>query len=392
MLNTLKKVIRIVIIQLYIALFFLDVFKLTILSGTVPIGILINIFLIYTGMLSFIDRKLKPINYIISGLIIIFYFVLYYSYFFDIIASYIDPLKQWLDKWFIYGFIYTNLILVFGIKLIIKRRHDKYQVIRTIVLIFVQLILAAFLSNFMRLMFKQEYFFSYFWPLKIEYFYPETILKFPYPIILYSFIGSLILLPILALILGKRFYCSWICGCGGLAETFGDKWRHLSNKSTSAWQFEKVSIHFSLAFAIFGTIVILVNYNTGSSNDILNYFAVRFKDFYGFIFSIILSGIIGVGFYPTLGSRIWCRFFCPLAAMLGLIQKLGRFHIRVKKDMCISCGKCSTYCEMGIDVRAYAQDNKSFTRASCVGCGICAHICPRGVLRLENKRTKETII
>ena len=40
------------------------------------------------------------------------------------------------------------------------------------------------------------------------------------------------------------------------------------------------------------------------------------------------------------------------------------------KDMCISCGNCSTYCEMGIDVRAYAMANQTFTRASCVGCGL----------------------
>ena len=73
-----------------------------------------------------------------------------------------------------------------------------------------------------------------------------------------------------------------------------------------------------------------------------------------------------------------------MAAMLGWIHKLGRFRIRVKPDMCISCGNCSTYCEMGIDVRSYAQNNESFTRASCVGCGMCAHMCPRGVLKLEN--------
>ncbi|RME22207.1 MAG: FeS-binding protein, partial [Candidatus Zixiibacteriota bacterium] len=67
------------------------------------------------------------------------------------------------------------------------------------------------------------------------------------------------------------------------------------------------------------------------------------------------------------------------------IQKFGRFRITVKPDMCISCGNCSTYCEMGIDVRAYAQTNRSFKRAACVGCGLCAHVCPRGVLKLENK-------
>jgi len=70
--------------------------------------------------------------------------------------------------------------------------------------------------------------------------------------------------------------------------------------------------------------------------------------------------------------------------MLGLIQKLGRYRITVKRGMCISCGNCSTYCEMGIDVRSYAQNDESFTRASCVGCGMCAHMCPRGVLKLES--------
>ena len=37
-----------------------------------------------------------------------------------------------------------------------------------------------------------------------------------------------------------------------------------------------------------------------------------------------------------------------------------------------------------LDVRAYAQADQSFTRASCVGCGMCAHMCPRGVLKLES--------
>ncbi len=108
------------------------------------------------------------------------------------------------------------------------------------------------------------------------------------------------------------------------------------------------------------------------------------KKLYGLVVGSILAGVVGVGLYPLFGARVWCRNFCPMAALLGLQQKLGRFRIAVKPDMCISCGNCSTYCEMGIDVRSYAQSNQSFTRASCVGCGMCAHMCPRGVLKLEN--------
>jgi Pyruvate/2-oxoacid:ferredoxin oxidoreductase delta subunit len=67
------------------------------------------------------------------------------------------------------------------------------------------------------------------------------------------------------------------------------------------------------------------------------------------------------------------------------LQKFGRFRVTVKKDMCIACGNCSTYCEMGIDIRAYAMANLDVKRAACVGCGMYAHVCPRGVLRLENR-------
>lgn len=109
------------------------------------------------------------------------------------------------------------------------------------------------------------------------------------------------------------------------------------------------------------------------------------RKWYGFFIGAIFSGVIGVGFYPIMGSRVWCRFGCPMAAILGLQQRFfSRFRITTNGGQCISCGNCSTYCEMGIDVRSYAQKGQNIVRASCVGCGICAAVCPRGVLKLEN--------
>jgi polyferredoxin len=87
-----------------------------------------------------------------------------------------------------------------------------------------------------------------------------------------------------------------------------------------------------------------------------------------------------------MGNRTWCRFGCPLAAYLGIIQRFkSRFRITTNGGQCISCGNCSTYCEMGIDVRWYAQRGQNIVRSSCVGCGVCSSVCPRGVLNLEVK-------
>ena len=138
------------------------------------------------------------------------------------------------------------------------------------------------------------------------------------------------------------------------------------------------------AFAFFMTLFVIYTYLTGKSQILfLNSYQIR--ETYGFVIGAIFSGVIGVGFYPILGSRVWCRFGCPMAAILGLQQRFfSRFRITTNGGQCISCGNCSTYCEMGIDVRHYAQRGQNIVRASCVGCGICAAVCPRGVLRLEN--------
>jgi polyferredoxin len=194
--------------------------------------------------------------------------------------------------------------------------------------------------------------------------------------------------PLMVHLVGKRWYCSWVCGCGGLAETLGDPFRHLSDKSLKAWQVERWMVHSVLVLAVVMTIAVLYTYFTGQS-ELAGVSSYKLRNWYGFAIGSIFAGVVGTGFYPLMGNRVWCRFGCPLAAYLGIIQRFrSRFRITTNGGQCISCGNCSTYCEMGIDVRAYAQKGQNIVRASCVGCGVCASVCPRGVLKLEVKDHK----
>jgi polyferredoxin len=293
--------------------------------------------------------------------------------------------KPFASKWTLYGALYALAMVVGGVYFLKRHGNSRYERVRTITVVAVQVLLGFSLPLVLEVFGRQEYYFSYFWPLKIEYFYPSVILKQPFLILVYSVVGSLIAFPLLAYFLGKRFYCSWVCGCGGLANTAGEPFRHLSSKSARAWRFEQVSIHTVLGVALLTTAVVAVNWAIGKGHPEFARFAFGVQRWYGFVVGGMMAGVLGVGLYPLMGTRVWCRFFCPMAALLGLIQKFGRFRITVKKDMCISCGNCSTYCEMGIDVRQYAMANTDVKRAACVGCGMCAHVCPRGVLKLENK-------
>ena len=303
-----------------------------------------------------------------------------------------SPLSQLIkskpaDKWFVYGSLYTFSVLVMGFKFGYKYRHNRYQVFRTISVSFFQLGFAFLLPAFMQRMNQPEYYFTYFWPLKDWYGTPSAAQHFggyaigPY-LLVFGALMTFVATPVLTYFFGKRWYCSWVCGCGGLAETAGDPFRHLSDKSLTAWKIERWMIHSVLVVVVLVTALLWVNsYQKGA---VLGAWSQTFYTWYGYIIGMAFSGVVGVGFYPLMGSRVWCRFGCPQAAILGIFQrKKSKFRITTNGGQCISCGNCSTYCEMGIDVRHYAQRGQDVVRASCVGCGICAAVCPRGVLRLE---------
>ena len=344
------------------------------------------------GLLDTWKRPLRArgaVAWLSAGLLTSFYLLLYLpgSTFSPSFPDVITPIASALhlpSKWFLYGLLYSIAMVVGGFFMLRRHGNSRYHRIRTVTVVTVQIVLGFSLPLALNIAGKPELYLSYVWPLSYDKLFPDTLAALPPAAALWFIFASLVLFPALGWRYGKRFYCSWVCGCGGLAETFGDGWRHLSDRSTRAWRIEKWSVHGVLVLVLVMTGLVIADAVAAEQGSLLGHTAGTVKGLYAFFIGAMFSGVAGVGLYPLMGTRVWCRFGCPMAALLGLIQKLGRFRIAVKKDMCISCGNCSVYCEMGIDVRAYAMANLDVRRASCVGCGMCAHVCPRGVLRLTN--------
>ncbi|MDN3202712.1 4Fe-4S binding protein [Algoriphagus sediminis] len=340
---------------------------------------------------------------IATGTFLILFYVLLYWYP-AYLANHVwmvNPLSLLLSgnpasQWFLYGFIYTLAIAVMGVRMYRKYRGNKYQILRTSSVIFFQTAFAFLIPEILVLL-NQPYFdFKNIWPLDYDFFYSynlDTLISsggFGLFMLMWGILLIIIGVPLLTYFYGKRWYCSWVCGCGGLAETVGDPYRQLSDKSLKAWKYERVIIHSVLVLAVVMTALTLVNYFM--SFELLGNVTNQLHSFYGFAIGAAFSGVVGTGFYPFMGNRVWCRFGCPLAAYLGLVQRFkSRFRITTNGGQCISCGNCSTYCEMGIDVRWYAQRGQNIVRSSCVGCGVCSAVCPRGVLKLENDNEENRI-
>lgn len=334
---------------------------------------------------------------IFTGIYLIGFYILLYWAPVHIVGwiSMVSPLSEILNggtasQWFLYGVLYTLIILVMGVRMMSKYMHNKYQLIRTGSVMFFQLGFAFLIPQILTLLNQPSMDLKNIWPLNYTFFFEWNINdllaggNLGIFMLVWGTVLVIIGVPLITYFYGKRWYCSWVCGCGGLAETLGDPYRQLSDKSLRAWKYERFIIHGVLLFAVIMTGMTLYGYFSGVRQiGFLNTGTVQ--QWYGFFIGATFSGIVGTGFYPVMGNRVWCRFGCPLAAYLGLVQRFkSRFRITTNGGQCISCGNCSTYCEMGIDVRAYAQKGQDIVRSSCVGCGVCSAVCPRGVLRLEN--------
>lgn len=345
---------------------------------------------------------------VMGTFLITFYIVLYfYPHYIANWILLVDPVKQFLsggkhaDQWFLYGFLYCLVMVVMGIRMLVKYRHNKYQLIRTGSVIFFQLAFAFLLPEILGRLNNPSVNLLSPWPLNYSFYSKGSLdamlvqndnyflgMHVGTGMFIWGILLTLVVVPLFTYLYGKRWYCSWVCGCGGLAETLGDPFRQLSDKSVRAWRIERYVIHTVMVFVTVMTLVLIYYYMTGEKTISLYFFELNadsIKTWYGFLIGSIFAGVVGTGFYPLMGNRMWCRYGCPLAGLMGLVQRFkSRFRITTNGGQCISCGNCSTYCEMGIDVRHYAQRGQDIVRASCVGCGVCSAVCPRGVLRLEN--------
>ena len=336
------------------------------------------------------------IAWLVFIFLVSFYLILYFRPEYATNWTYlVDPISESLSgnlagHWFVYGFMYCVVMSVMAVRMYVKYRHNIYQVIRTTSVLFFQIVFAFLIPEIMVRLQMPYYDFKNAFPLDYDFFFQwnlKTLLNsggIGIFILFWGVVLTLVIVPVMVYFFGKRWYCSWVCGCGGLAETLGDPYRQHSDKSLFAWKVERWLIHGVLLFAVLMTGMTLYSFFS-ETGTVLGIKTQSVQNVYSLAIGSIFAGVIGTGFYPIFGNRVWCRFGCPLAAYLGFVQRFkSRFRITTNGGQCISCGNCSTYCEQGIDVRAYAQKGENIVRSSCVGCGVCSAVCPRGVLKLEN--------
>ena len=116
------------------------------------------------------------------------------------------------------------------------------------------------------------------------------------------------------------------------------------------------------------------------------------KESYKWTVDVFLAGVLGYGLYFWYSGRVWCRFLCPLAALMHIYARFSRFAIVADKKKCISCSACTAICHQGIDVMSFANKGMPMQDPECVRCSACVQACPTGVLSFGQVGTGGQII
>ncbi|MEW6753530.1 MAG: NAD(P)-binding domain-containing protein [Candidatus Latescibacterota bacterium] len=209
-----------------------------------------------------------------------------------------------------------------------------------------------------------------------------------------SLVQTFVLIPLLIRRWGKGAYCGWICSCGALAETLGDTQRHKMvhgprwNRLNMVGQGVLLVALVLLGLRLVGWVLPPDHWVNALYMGIFLGKDTAWQDLpfplpflaYAWSVDLAMAGVLGLGLYGHFSGRVWCRFACPLAALMHVYARFTSFRILADKKRCISCNVCTSVCHQGIDVMGFANKGLPMADPQCVRCSACVHACPTGVL------------
>ncbi|MBN95712.1 MAG: hypothetical protein CL928_16855 [Deltaproteobacteria bacterium] len=312
---------------------------------------------------------------------------------------------------FYYTLLYSSLVVAFGFRRI-RRRRTPYVRLQTSTLMVIQCLPLFILPELvLPWMGRNEWFVEgavlrpladlFFEPydggLGIERAYWRSYgFVLAWPLMVYNWfthqpmwgwlvVGSLqtfVLIPLMIRRWGKGAYCGWICSCGALAETLGDTHRH---KMPHGPRWNRLNL-VGQGILVVATLMLLLRVvgwiapGSWPAEAFSGLLDAKSPWTYKWAVDVFLGGIVGVGLYFWFSGRVWCRFACPLAALMNIYGRFSRFRIFSDKKKCISCNVCTSVCHQGIDVMAFANKGAPMEDPQCVRCSACVQGCPTGVL------------
>ncbi|MBD3414069.1 MAG: 4Fe-4S dicluster domain-containing protein [Candidatus Aminicenantes bacterium] len=103
-----------------------------------------------------------------------------------------------------------------------------------------------------------------------------------------------------------------------------------------------------------------------------------------FFIGLLFLGIAALNIHR---ERFWCRYLCPLGALLALFSRWNILKLNIDPQKCIECNLCTIHCE----TQANPFPNHEWKSSECIYCFTCSSICPTNAIRFPLKTMLESI-
>lgn len=98
---------------------------------------------------------------------------------------------------------------------------------------------------------------------------------------------------------------------------------------------------------------------------------------------LLVLPFVGILALNAIRPRFWCRYLCPLGALLALVSRIPLLRHSVDEAKCTACQRCAVSCPTG----AIDPERKFAARtADCTMCLDCADTCPTGAISFQWQR------
>jgi ferredoxin-type protein NapH len=188
-------------------------------------------------------------------------------------------------------------------------------------------------------------------------------------------------IPVLVALLLGRVFCSWVCPISFISETADVIIRFVSRRKyrKSVMRLPRrifwAALICELCLAMIAGVHIFVFLSPPGLVGREIMMAVLFK-------TLAFEGIIVIAviILHLITPRFFCRYFCPLGALLGVIGSKRRLYVDFEIEDCVECGMCTRACPLGLD-----PSRAETLSAYCWNCGECVDSCVTDALQFRWK-------
>lgn len=207
-------------------------------------------------------------------------------------------------------------------------------------------------------------------------------------IILLTTIVAALFLIVLTLAAG-RFACGWLCPFGFFLDLIGKviprKFRLPAPLRTRMAKYgvaaAAVGVSGAAGYQAFCTVCPIGT-------------ICRSYGFQGVVGGAELAILPAIAALEASEKRSWCRYYCPVGALLALCAKIGLVKIVIGASRCkkFSCMRCAETCPMGVVPESDLHEGVSpkLDMSECIGCLRCIDSCPHGAAKIRFRWQKTT--